>query len=619
MSPLDRLSLLRRRLGLVSATRPEPTSGDGHAELASTERIGLLERAIWSLVWLGILVGGVNLWGSWASWPVIDVLAPTMVAVALCGFAICWCAESPRSWAHQGLAMASALVVVTAPAAVAIHTRIYYETDSAALDHVAARVLVHGDNPYATSLGAAGQFLHTAAYFWTYTLNGGHVAGVSYPAGSFLVYAPAFALGFHHEVVDWMDLYAWLATAILLFALLPRFLRWIAVLVTLTGIFTGIFSGGGTDAMFLPFVVLALWHWDRFGRPRVAGVARWLGPIALGVACAIKQTPWFLAPFLVVGIWIETRRDGRSPLPVVARYLAIVLGVFAAINLPFIIWGADQWWHGTLLPLSQPLVADGQGLVSLAVHGLTGGADLSLLMDASLVALLGVLAAYVAWYRLLKRIWLLLLPIPFFVSPRSFTGYLIDFFPAALIALLTVDPASAPLPARRWGRLGSSQVVLGAAALVMVALSALSLTGAPMTLSFDSAVIGPSEQHMFAVTVTATNNTGATLTPHFMVDVGEPHPTGFWMPAHGRPVVIGAHRSVTVTLFPPVGTATYLPPWASDYVVDAYTSSPRALSTTQDIWHNYIPKTKMPSVFPRPLRASRIPPSPRPRRAPPTR
>jgi uncharacterized membrane protein len=598
MSVHNPLALIRQRLGLAPADDPLSSDGvdsDGHAEdPRSAERLRLLERSAWSLVWLGVLVGAVNLWGSWTSWPVIDALAPTLVAVAFIGFTICWCSASPRSWLHEGLAMASALVVVAAPQVINIHTRIYYQTDSAALDHVAARVLAHGHNPYATSLSSAALLLKTPAYFWTYTVTGGHVGSVSYPAGSFLIYAPAFSLGFHHEVVDWMDLYLWIASALLVFFLVPRFLRWIAVLLTLTGIFVGLFSGGGTDAAFLPFVILAVWRWDRFGRPKGAGLARWLGPVALGLACAVKQTPWFLVPFLVVGIWIETRRDGRSPAPVVLRYVSIVVGVFAAVNLPFIIWGANQWWHGTLLPLSQPLVADGQGLVSLALHGLTGGANLSLLTDASALALLATLAAFVAWFGPLKRMWLLLLPLTFFFSPRSFTGYLIDFFPAALVALLTVDPARAPATDWRWGRLSPPRVVLGALALATGVVAALALTGAPLTLSYRSSDIGPSQQHIFAVTVTATNNTDATLTPNFMLDVGAAHPTGFWTAAHGRPVVIGPHRSVTVTLFPPAGTATYLPPWAADYVVDAYTASPRALSTTSDIWHNYIPKLSTP-------------------------
>jgi len=521
------------------------------------------------------------------------VLAPLLVALSIVGLAICWCARTPRWWLHQGLAMAGALSAVAAPQLISLHTRIFYLTDSAALDHVAARALAQGHNPYTTALSSTRLLLETPQSFWTYTLTGGHVSTVSYPAGSFLFYAPAFALGFRHQVVDWMDLYAWLAAALLLFFLLPRAWRWIAALVTLTGIFTAIFAGGGTDAAFLPFAMLALWRWDRFGRPKGGGLARWIGPVALGLACSIKQVPWFLIPFLVVGVAIETRRAGRSALPVVVRYAAIVAGVFLAVNLPFMIWSPGPWWHGTVLPLTQPLVADGQGVVALALHGLTGGVDLDQLTIASTLALLSLLVAFAAWYDVLKRIWLLLLPATFFFAPRSFTGYLVDLFPVAIVGLVTVERAPAATRHWTWRRFRVGRLVFGALAVATGALTAVSFIEAPLQVNFDSAAIGPDQQHLLAVVVTVTNTTAETVRPHFMVDLGLPHPTGFWVTPNGRPVVLGPHARSTVVLNPP--TPTYLPPWASDYVIYAYLDNPKSLSTTTEIWHNYIPEHLTPA------------------------
>ena len=108
--------------------------------------------------------------------------------------------------------------------------------------------------------------------------------------GSFLLQVPALALGFHHQIVDWMDLFAWIVTGVLIFALLPGALRWVGGLLLLTPILSDIFGSGGTDAIFLPFLVLAVWRWDRFGRGEGAWAVRWMGPVALGLACAIKQT-----------------------------------------------------------------------------------------------------------------------------------------------------------------------------------------------------------------------------------------------------------------------------------------------------------------------------------------
>jgi uncharacterized membrane protein len=583
----------RPRLGPLDAVGVAPVGravdGGGHRgdDASGDERLVLLERCAWSLVWLGALVGGCALWGSWWSWPVADVLAPALVAASLAGLCVCWCSASPRAAWHQGAAMAAGLVAVVLPQAIDIHNRRYYASDSAALDHVAARVLVSGHDPYTSSLAAAALFFKTPTDFWTYLVTGGHVMAVSYPAGSFLVYAPALALGFHHAVVDWVDLFAWLAGAVILFLLLPRYLRWLGALVAMTGFFLGLFTNGGTDAAFIPFAMIAVWRWDRYGQGKAAGVARWIGPVALGLACSIKQTPWFCVPFLVAGIAIEARRSGRDPMRVVARYLGTVAVVFGAVNLPFIAWGASAWWHGTMTPITEPLVADGQGVVSLALHGLTGGVDLRLLMDASALALVAVVVAFCAWYEALKRIWLLLLPVAFFFSPRSFSSYLVDLFPVALVAIVTTAPAVASAGRRRVGRLPVVRAAAVGLAGATGVLAALSFTGAPLALTYRAASTGPAGLHLYSVTVAVTNRTGAALEPRFMVDVGADHPTGFWTTAHHRPVVLGPHATATVTLYPPA--PTFLPQSASDYVVDAYTAAPQALSTTADIWRNAAP------------------------------
>ncbi len=396
------------------------------------------ERGGWSLVWLAVLTGGINVWGFWWSSPFVVVLAALMIIGGLAGTAACWFTTSPRSRLFQRLAFVAVMVTVVFPQAIEIHTRKFYTTDAAAFDHVAARALLHGSDPYAVSMAPAARLLQMPDIFWTYTVNGGHVSQFSYPAGSFLLDFPAFALGFRHAVVDWVDLIAWLVSGVLLFVLLPTSLRWLAALVTLTPALLGSFSSGETDAIFVPFLILAVWRWDRFGQGPGAGLSRWVGPIALGLACAIKQTPWFCVPLLVTGVFLEARMAGRPAPRLALRYLLIVLAVFGAVNLPFVVWQPSAWVHGTLTPLVGGLVADGQGLVSLATHGITGGADLIMLSVAGGLALVTVVTAFALWYPHLKRIWLLLLPIPLFFSPRSLSSYLVDLFPAAVVAALSV-------------------------------------------------------------------------------------------------------------------------------------------------------------------------------------
>ena len=542
-----------------------------------------VDRAIWSLVWLGVLSGGIALWGSWSSWSVGGIAAPLITLIGVAGLVATWLVVDPRSRLLQLAALGAGAVTVLSGQGVSIHDRRFYNTDAAAFDQVAARVLAHGANPYTTSMGSAARLFHVPADFWTYTLTGSFVDHVSYPAGSFLVDVPAYLLGFRHEIVDWMDLYAWIATSVLVFFLLPATLRWLAVLLLLTPAFVGTFGSGGTDAVFLPFLVLAVWRWDRFGRVPSAGWASWMGPVALGVACSIKQTPWFCLPFLVLGLWIEARQDGRPPGRVVLRYLAIVVSVFAVVNLPFILWEPAAWARGTLLPFLTPLIPDGQGLVTLALHGVARGVSLPLLTASGALVLLTLLLAFVVWYPAMKRIWMLVLPVIFFVAPRSLSTYLLDLLPAALVAAVSVAPARRRdrQPAGRVGVLLG--LAVGASALSSLILATLAFVSPPLQIGVQSVATSGGATSLDSVTVTVHNYTGRSVTPHFMVDLDETHPTGFWYPAHHRAFSLAPHGSSRVTLYPASYTGS--PLHGSHWLVEAYTSSPEALSTsTPQLW-----------------------------------
>jgi uncharacterized membrane protein len=546
----------------------------------------LAQRGGWSLVWFAIVTTGLGFWSAWTSWPGAAVLAPLLVLAGLVGIAACWLVTDPRGRALQWAGLSAAVLAVGVPQAVAIHVRRYYTTDSAAFNQLAARALLHGKNPYATSMAAAANLLNPPSHYWTYLADGSHITQVSYPAGSFLFEVPAMALGFRHELADWTDLVAWLVAGVLLFFLLPDALRWLSALVLMASAFVGAFSAGGTDALFLPFLIVAVWRWDRFASGSASGLARWVGPLALGMACAIKQTPWFCVPLLVIGLGLEARRRGDSAWRVPAIYLGMVVAVFAACNLPFVIWGSSAWTDGVLLPFDKPLVADGQGLVTLALHGLTGGVVLPLLSVAGALAYLALLAAFVVWYPAMKVVWLFVLPIVLLVPSRSFSGYLIDFFPAALVAAVTVCRVKrvAAQDAEPTGRRWAARAAVGVPAVASVAVCALAFTSAPL----DLAVVGVRTSHatlrLDAVTVSVHNSGTRRVTPHFLVVLDSSHPSGFWTPVDPKgPVVLGAGATATVTLEP--NEFTWSPAHGTHWLVEAYTTSPDALSTSPlQVW-----------------------------------
>ena len=55
------------------------------------------ERGAWSLVWLAVVTGGVNLWGFWWWSPAVVALAPLMIIGGLVGVASTWLVGNPRS------------------------------------------------------------------------------------------------------------------------------------------------------------------------------------------------------------------------------------------------------------------------------------------------------------------------------------------------------------------------------------------------------------------------------------------------------------------------------------------------------------------------------------------
>jgi hypothetical protein len=74
------------------------------------------------------------------------------------------------------------------------------------------------------------------------------------------------------------------------------------------------------------------------------------------------------------------------------------------------------------------------------------------------------------------------------------------------------------------------------------------------------------------------NRTDATVTPYFLVDTGEDHPSGFWFSATGRPVVLGPHATTTLRLRPPLDIDQ--PVVGSLWLVEAYTAHPNSLSSS---------------------------------------
>jgi len=556
---------------------PSPDPGRSGSDLV------LVQCCAWTLVWLSVVALGLAYWGSWSAGAWAAVLAPVVVLTGLVGAALVWTGRPAVSSAMQHFGLVAGLATAALVEGTGIHMRRFYSTDSAAFNQIATRQFLDGHDPYTSSMAAAARLLHPASSFWTYQVTGAHTLKVSYPAGSFLLQAPFVALGLNHLVTDWVDLGAWLVTALLIYLMVPPVLRWLAPLLLLFGVFLGPFANGGTDALFVPFLVVAVWRWDRYPNRAVAWLPPWVGPACLGIACSIKQTPWFCVPFLVVGVAFEARRAGRGAVATAARYAAVTAAAFLVVNAAFIAWSPSAWLRGSFLPMIDPLVADGQGVVTLALHGLTGGVVLPWLSAAAGLALVALLAAFALWEARLKRAWLFLVPLVLFVPARSLANYLVDFVPAALVAALSVAAADSGTEPRGrsgwWPRLAVAVPAAASLALVVVAFSS-----APLGISVDRVAVagvatadgGLSYRN---VVVTVQNHSDGALVPHFIVSSGGGHPLAFWRATTVRgtdPVPAGS--SSVFVLRPESYVAA--PPRGQWWLVAAYTTSPAALSTS---------------------------------------
>jgi hypothetical protein len=182
----------------------------------------------------------------------------------------------------------------------------------------------------------------------------------------------------------------------------------------------------------------------------------------------------------------------------------------------------------------------------------------------------------------------LLLPVAFFFSSRSLANYLLDLFPVALLAVLTVMPAPAPAPAVRWRRSWArpaSALAIAVAMLGVVVSSVAAFASPPLSLSVRDVYRSEAGGFIGSVVVSVANRTDHRVVPHFMVDTGNDHPSGFWFVPGVPRVVLRPHQSAVFRIRPPSDIDQ--PPVGTNWLVEAYTT-PHSLSTSPvQVWKGW--------------------------------
>ncbi|HEY4928593.1 MAG TPA: hypothetical protein VIH95_05535 [Acidimicrobiales bacterium] len=546
-------------------------------------------RIWWTVAGVTVLLWGLQLFGYVDLYPVLSAAVVVLVLWGLGTIVAVWQPRQAPPWVHRllaGITVALSVGAFLVWSFLQILARPAYGTDEVAFDQYAAQLLRHGMNPYTHSMAPAFALFHVSPDGYTFLLNGHTVTALSYPALSFLLYVPFLAAGWSTELAVAVNVLAWAAGIVLTYFVLPRPIRPLAIVVGSFSVYIGYAVGGVTDALFVPLLIGAVYRWDRFTWTR--GPMAWLGPALLGLAMAVKQTPWLLLPFLVAGVALEARRLGapRAGLLVAGRYLAIALAAFAVPNLPFLVADPHAWLSGVLTPIASHTIPAGQGLVGLSLFLGLGGGSLASYTIALVVVAAALWVIFVVTYPTL-RAWAVIAPaLVLFFSARSFGSYLVTLLPVALVAAATLG-IDAPEPAVDSVRLVSRRTlrvtVAGAILLSAVAVGAIFTQSAPLAVRVTSVRTTGQLATVVQVGVEVTNTSGRTDQPSFTVESGG-QITAFWL-SSGGPSSLAPGQQAHYTLYAPNFFAQ--PPITGGFQVVAFGSSPASVSRSS----SYLPTT----------------------------
>lgn len=268
---------------------------------------------------------------------------------------------------------------------------------------------------------------------------------LSYPSLSFLLIVPWVASGWDTNVLYVLCL---LAAMGLVLVRAPAGSRVFLLTGMLAAFSVTAFTVGGSGDLLYALPLVAAWLW----RER-----RW-SALALGVAVSVKQLAWPFAAFYLIQVvaqcgWREA-----------ARRAAIAAGVFAAADLPFVLWDARAWALGIVTPVAEPMFPRGTGLIALPANGVGPLLPASAYLALEIAAAIGVLALAWRTRRTSPELGIALAMVPLWFAWRSLFSYFFllplfafaglarmpagDLSPRAAAAAGAVLPIAMPAPPR---------------------------------------------------------------------------------------------------------------------------------------------------------------------------
>ena len=494
-----------------------------------------------------------------------------------------------------------ALVLLGIWAASQLYFDPVYGTDEAAFVQYAAQLLQHGHNPYAANMLPSLTQFQVPIQYATYLLNGGISSTFAYPSLAFLLVVPFAAVTHGVQAVIVANVFFLAIELVVMFYVLPRQVRALAPVVVLgLPILFGYTVGGVIDTLFVPFLLIVAYRWTDIGRGGRLGSSGLARAVCLGMACSISQFPWFVAPFIILGIWRLRAPElgNRRVALLAARFVGVAAGAALVVNAPFIVWGPGAWLKGVTTPLLQHAVPFGQGIVAASVFFRVGGGDLSYYTYAAVALFVGLLVVYWVWFRRLWRAAFVLPSVILLFPARSLTEYVVTVMAVWIVSLVVpgrgptvpsqlitapdltmrsrffakFDGLTAKFGDRRWVRWLMLAVFLPTAGFLTLALA----TPAPLTLRVLSVTTNGQFERVWQIQVAVTNRSSSAVDPHFTAH-STSQLTPFWEVRHG-PAKLRSGQTASYTLVAPdVGSMPFI---TQPFVVQAVTAQPESISSS---------------------------------------
>ena len=465
---------------------------------------------------------------------------------------------------------------------VQVHLQPSYGTDEIAFNEYAARLLQHGLNPYTHSMQPAFDLFRVSPNGFTLRLDGTPVETFSYPSLSFLPYVPLLMAGMTSQVAIFVNVLLWVLVGIELYVLMPEKTRIFIAPVFSIAAYTGFAVGGVTDPLYLVFLLPSVKYLYLFNTSQKW--TRWIAPVGLGLAIAVKQTPWVIAPFLLFALFLDARsgEDNAFARRQSIRFVSFTVLVAVIPNLPFMAWDLKAWLEGVLTPIQGGLVPAGQGLIALSTFLGIGGGDLGLVTAGMVLLFVLLLLLHLVFSAQLGRAFLIFPSLILFMASRSFATYLIMLIPVMLVATGTSGRVSNFSPSIQVKLRNASWLVT---AMFFLLVTKSLLTQPPLKVNIEAIHTTGQLATVSEIQIRVTNRTNKAISPQYAVQAGGALTVPWNIRIGQKSISPGSTNTVVLTSpnFPAQPRLT------GGFQIAALTTTPAALSISSPYrptnWH----------------------------------